>query len=91
VTLMHHRIARDGSLRATAGSVPPADTNTTSSRRNSSGDSHDTGHSDPKKWFDRSNQNPTATFDNNTMDGTLNKISLASMQYRVSGTHLANI
>jgi hypothetical protein len=42
---------------------------TTSPRRNSSGDSHETGQSDPKTWFDHSNQNPTATFDNHIMDG----------------------
>ncbi|KAJ6441029.1 frequency clock protein-like protein [Purpureocillium lavendulum] len=41
---------------------------TSSPRRNSSGDSHETGQSDPKKWFDQSNENPSATFDNNTMD-----------------------
>lgn len=37
-------------------------------RRNSSGESHDTGHSDPKKWFDQSNENPTASY-SQAMDG----------------------
>src|SRR5690349_10264135 len=70
VTLKHHRLARDASLRASAGSGPAANSNTNSNtassvaRRNSSGESHDTGHSDPTKWFNQSNQNPTATFDN---------------------------
>ncbi|KAF4983224.1 hypothetical protein FDECE_17350 [Fusarium decemcellulare] len=69
VTLRHHRLARDASLKASPGSAPPMATDTTSPpRRNSSGDSHETGQSDPKKWFDHSNQNPTATFDNNVMD-----------------------
>ncbi|EFY91968.1 Frequency clock protein [Metarhizium acridum CQMa 102] len=71
VTLKHHQLARDASLRASPGSSPAAanPSNVTSSpRRNSSGESHETGQSDPKKWFDLSNQNPTATFDNNAMD-----------------------
>lgn len=69
VTLRHHRLARDASLRASPGSAPPADSgNGDSPRRNSSGDSHETSASDPKKWFDQSNQNPTATFDSNAMD-----------------------
>lgn len=71
VTLKHHRLARDASLRASAGSGPANHTNSNSNsspRRNSSGESHDTGRSDPRKWFDQSNQNPTATFDNSVMD-----------------------
>ncbi|KAG6010566.1 hypothetical protein E4U21_005919 [Claviceps maximensis] len=69
VTLNHHRLSRDASLRASSGSTPAKHSNTTSSSgRNSSGDSHQTGQSDPKKWFDQSNENPTATFDHVTMD-----------------------
>ncbi|KAF5024917.1 hypothetical protein F66182_3001 [Fusarium sp. NRRL 66182] len=69
ITLRHHRFARDASLKASQGSGPAIDaTSTSSPRRNSSGDSHETGQSDPKTWFDQSNQNPTATFDNNVMD-----------------------
>ncbi|KJZ77599.1 Frequency clock protein [Hirsutella minnesotensis 3608] len=69
VTLRHHRLARDVSLRASPGSGPANSSALTSSpRRNSSGESQETGHSDPKKWFDQSNQNPTATFDNSVMD-----------------------
>ncbi|KAG5930277.1 hypothetical protein E4U42_002489 [Claviceps africana] len=69
LTLNHHRISRDASLRVSSGSTPANDSNTVSSpRRNSSGDSHETGQSDPKKWFDQSNENPTATFDHATMD-----------------------
>lgn len=40
-----------------------------SPRRNSSGESHVTGQSDPKKWFDLSNSNAPAAFDHATMDG----------------------
>ncbi|KAH7156919.1 frequency clock protein [Dactylonectria macrodidyma] len=38
------------------------------SRRISSNESHETGQSDPKHWFDQSNENPTATFGNSAMD-----------------------
>ncbi|RFU80086.1 frequency clock [Trichoderma arundinaceum] len=71
VTLQHHKLARDASLRASRGSVPPNQSNdgaSSSPRRNSSGESHETGQSDAKKWFNQSNQNPTATFDNSAMD-----------------------
>lgn len=73
VTLKHHRIARDATQRAatkkgqqTAGQQ--SSKTTSSSRRNSSGDSFATGQSDPNKWFDQSNKNPTATFDSHAMD-----------------------
>jgi hypothetical protein len=71
ITLRHHKLARDASHRANPGaSGRDRSTNTSSSpRRNSSGESYETGNSDPKKWFDQSNQNPTATFDHNVMDG----------------------
>ncbi|KUI61682.1 Frequency clock protein [Cytospora mali] len=65
VTLRHHRLARDASMK------PPSGTNTGSGsppRRDSSGESHATGQSDPKKWFDRSNRNAPAAFDHATMD-----------------------
>ncbi|OTA05458.1 Frequency clock protein FRQ-1 [Trichoderma parareesei] len=70
ITLRHHQLARDASLRASRGSAPPKQTkqDTSSPRRASSGESHETGQSDANNWFDQSNQNPTATFDNNTMD-----------------------
>ncbi|PNY28883.1 Frequency clock protein [Tolypocladium capitatum] len=64
VPLRQHR------LRAIPGSGAAANGNATSypPRRNSSGDSHETGQSDPKNWFDQSNENPTATFYDNAMD-----------------------
>ncbi|KAM0192048.1 hypothetical protein ACHAPQ_002800 [Fusarium lateritium] len=69
VTLRHHRLARDASIKAAQGQKPAVMATTTSApRRNSSGDSHETGHSDPNTWFDQSNQNPTATFDSNVME-----------------------
>jgi hypothetical protein len=70
VTLRHHRLAQDASIKAGQGSGPAVKTTKTGSpRRNSSGDSHETGQSDPNTWFDQSNQNPTATFDSNVMEG----------------------
>ncbi|KAH8130693.1 hypothetical protein ACSS6W_002773 [Trichoderma asperelloides] len=71
ITLRHHQLARDASLKASRGSVPPNQSNdehSSSPRRNSSGESNETGQSDAKKWFNQSNQNPTATFDSNSMD-----------------------
>lgn len=66
VTLRHHRLARDASMRpepgSKAGSGGPQ-------RRTSSGESNYTGQSDPKNWFDRSNRNPPATFDHASMHG----------------------
>ncbi|WZH46242.1 frequency clock protein [Fusarium acuminatum] len=69
VTLRHHRLARDASVKAAQGQGPAVQATATSiTRRNSSGDSHQTGQSDPNTWFDQSNQNPTATFDSNVME-----------------------
>lgn len=66
VTLRHHRLAREASARRSNGSSPPQHdrSNDLSPRQNSSGDSRETTTSDPKKWFDQSNQNPTATYSN---------------------------
>jgi hypothetical protein len=69
VTLRHHKLARDASLRTITGKSPTKESSGISSpRRNSTGDSHETRKSDPKKWFDQANENPTATFDNNLME-----------------------
>ncbi|UKZ49824.1 hypothetical protein TrVGV298_004077 [Trichoderma virens] len=70
ITLRYHQLARDASLKASRGSVPPnqGDQDSSSPHRASSGESHETGQSDAKKWFNQSNQNPTATFDSNAMD-----------------------
>ncbi|KAK2595547.1 hypothetical protein QQS21_006721 [Conoideocrella luteorostrata] len=71
LTLNHHKAARNASFGASLGSSPAKNSIsniTDSPRRNSSGESHQTGQSDPKKWFDQSNENPIATFDNGTMD-----------------------
>lgn len=91
VTLRHHRVARDASRRASTGSVPPGNTtnSTSSARGGSSGASHDTGHSDPKTWFDQSNKNPTATFDSHAMDSTLSfssKIRVSHVLTRMQST-----
>lgn len=79
ITLRHHQLARDASLKASRGSVPPNQSNdehSSSPRRNSSGDSNETGQSDAKKWFNQSNQNPTAIFDSNSMDGKYQVVCL---------------
>ncbi|KAK2607991.1 hypothetical protein N8I77_006629 [Diaporthe amygdali] len=65
VTLRHHRLARDASMKPETGSNAVSGS---SPRRNSSGESHVTGQSDPKKWFDLSNSNAPAAFDHATMD-----------------------
>ncbi|KAG5937623.1 hypothetical protein E4U59_004303 [Claviceps monticola] len=69
VTLKHFRVVRDVSLKASSGSTLAKDSNISSfPRRESSGDSNETGQSDPKHWFDQFNENPTADFDNAAMD-----------------------
>jgi hypothetical protein len=69
ITLHHHKLARDASLRAISEEAPTKQsTELSSPRRNSSGDSHETTQSDPKQWFDRNNENATATFDNTLME-----------------------
>ncbi|KAH6983125.1 frequency clock protein [Ilyonectria sp. MPI-CAGE-AT-0026] len=69
VTLRHQLFARDASNRVRPGSPLAKERTPTFPRPNSSSESHDTGPSDPKNWFDQSNENPTATFDNTVMDG----------------------
>ena len=67
VTLQNHRLGREASRKASL--LDPSVRHTANSpRRDSSGESHDTGPSDPKTWFDRSNRNPTTTFDAGSMD-----------------------
>ncbi|KAL6870510.1 frequency clock protein [Trichoderma novae-zelandiae] len=71
ITLRHHQLARDVSLKASRGSAaPPNQTiqDPSPPRRASSGGSHETGQSDANKWFDESNENPTAAFGSNAMD-----------------------
>jgi len=62
LTLQHHRRARDAAERSRIAKTGAPDL--TLARRNSSDDSHDTARSNPKTWFDRSNRNDKATFDN---------------------------
>ncbi|KAK4224563.1 putative frequency clock protein [Podospora fimiseda] len=67
VTLKHHRLTREASKRATALDAASQQHHKVSSpRRNSSGESQETDSS--KKWFDRSNANPTGTYDTGAMD-----------------------
>ncbi|KAK0649403.1 frequency clock protein [Cercophora newfieldiana] len=73
VTLQNHRLARDASRKAAndkaTSNEPSKDDPINSPRRNSSGGSHDTGPSDARGWFNRSNRNPGATaFEPGPMD-----------------------
>ncbi|KAI3572831.1 frequency clock protein [Fusarium oxysporum f. sp. albedinis] len=69
ITLCHHGLACDASLRMSSGSAAPKVINeATSMRRNSSNDSEEAEQSDPQNWFDHSNENPSATADNNIMN-----------------------
>ncbi|KAI5921934.1 frequency clock protein [Camillea tinctor] len=69
VTLRHHRLAREVSKRYSPPAVPTSKTTEVKSpRRNSSGESNETGISDPKKWFDLSNQNALGQLDTSAMD-----------------------
>ncbi|KAH8903266.1 hypothetical protein BR93DRAFT_947329 [Coniochaeta sp. PMI_546] len=76
VTLYHHQLARDALHRRASplrakGAPLEADAAASAAlaRRQSSGESNETRNTDPKTWFDKSNQNPTATYDNsNCMD-----------------------
>ncbi|KAJ0167783.1 Frequency clock protein [Colletotrichum tanaceti] len=63
ITLRNHRLAQEASTRAASMRVAPAISSGSSSpRRQSSGESYNTGPSDPKKWFDQNNENPTASY-----------------------------
>ncbi|KAF6817700.1 frequency clock protein, partial [Colletotrichum musicola] len=65
VTLQHHRLAREASAKAASTrAAAAASSGSSSPRRHSSGESHNTGPSDPKKWFDQNNENPAAAFSN---------------------------
>ena len=67
MTLRHHRLARDASMKKSPrGSVPAMNS---SPRRNSTAESYETGRSDAQKWFDRSNRNPTAMQTRQSMEG----------------------
>ncbi|KAK1854917.1 frequency clock protein [Colletotrichum chrysophilum] len=66
VTLRHHRLARQASERAASSraAAVASSGSSSSARRQSSGESHNTGPSDPKTWFDQNNENPTADYSN---------------------------
>ncbi|KAI3325783.1 frequency clock protein [Xylariaceae sp. AK1471] len=73
ITLRHHRLARDASRRYLPPIIPHADSSVPknhvkSPRRNSSGESIETGRSDPRQWFERSNENARNTLNTTTMD-----------------------
>ncbi|WQF78596.1 Putative frequency clock protein [Colletotrichum destructivum] len=63
ITLRNHRLAQEASTRAASmRAAPEISSGSSPSRRQSSGESHNTGPSDPKKWFDQNNENPTASY-----------------------------
>ncbi|KXH62097.1 hypothetical protein CNYM01_13298 [Colletotrichum nymphaeae SA-01] len=65
VTLRNHRLAHEATEKAAlARALAAASSGSSSSpNRQSSGESHNTGPSDPEKWFDQNNENPTTTYD----------------------------
>ncbi|KAI1291320.1 frequency clock protein [Xylaria venustula] len=73
ITLRHHRLARDASRRHPPPTIPNAHSSASRDqmkppRRNSSEESHETRWSDPRLWFDQSNQNPKNSLDPSGMD-----------------------
>ncbi|KAI0018885.1 frequency clock protein [Xylariomycetidae sp. FL0641] len=68
ITLRHHRLGRELNRRYTPANIPNAQGKMKHSRRQSSGESHGTGVSDPKKWFDSSNRNDATDLDTSAMD-----------------------
>ncbi|EHA48474.1 hypothetical protein MGG_17345 [Pyricularia oryzae 70-15] len=49
-------------------------------RRNSTDESNETGHSDPRQWFNQSNQNPS--YDMNNMEAVVEAYGDAKQQRR---------
>ncbi|GAP92673.1 putative frequency clock protein [Rosellinia necatrix] len=73
VTLRYHRLAQDASRRHHSPASPEAHPSTSMAQtkapsRNPSEESNDTGRSDPRQWFDQSNQNAIGTLDSSAMD-----------------------
>ncbi|KAI0185270.1 frequency clock protein [Xylaria flabelliformis] len=73
ITLRHHRLARDASKRNPPPTIPNAHSSAVKGqakppRRNSSDESNETGLSDPRQWFDSSNQHTGGTLLTSTMD-----------------------
>lgn len=70
ITLRNHRLARDASRRHSPTAVPaaPQPTDVKSPRRHSSGESNETGLSDPKHWFNKLNDNEKGNMDTTAMD-----------------------
>ncbi|KAI3334625.1 frequency clock protein [Ustulina deusta] len=73
VTLRHHRLARDASRQHPPPTVPNAHSSSVKAemrppRRNSSEESQETRWSDPRQWFEQSNQNAKGTLDPGGMD-----------------------
>ncbi|KAI0506538.1 frequency clock protein [Xylaria bambusicola] len=75
ITLRHHRLARDSSRRHPPPTIPNAHSSvaeperqTSIVRRNSSDESNETKWSEPRLWFEESNQNAKDTLETSEMD-----------------------
>ncbi|KAJ3572046.1 hypothetical protein NPX13_g5181 [Xylaria arbuscula] len=73
ITLRHHRLARDASRRHPPPTIPTARSSAAKpqmsmKRRNSSDESNETKWSDPRLWFEESNQNAKSTLETSEMD-----------------------
>ncbi|KAK1972598.1 hypothetical protein LY78DRAFT_565701 [Colletotrichum sublineola] len=65
ITLRNHRLANEANAKALSMCAAAAENSSGSSpHRQSSDESHNTGPSDPKKWFEQSNENPTILYSN---------------------------
>ncbi|KAK1986474.1 frequency clock protein [Colletotrichum cereale] len=66
ITLHNHRLAHEANAKELSMRAAAAATRSESSSpyRQSSGESHNTGPSDPNKWFEQSNENPKALYSN---------------------------
>ncbi|OHE91262.1 hypothetical protein CORC01_13420 [Colletotrichum orchidophilum] len=64
ITLRNHRLAHEATEKAALKrAIAAASSGSSSSpNRQSSGESHNTVPSDPEKWFDQNNENPTTTY-----------------------------
>ena len=73
ITLRHHRLARDASRRHPPPTIPNAHSRSAQpqmsmKRRKSSDKSNETRWSDPRLWFEESNQNARSTLQTSNMD-----------------------
>ncbi|KAK1673957.1 frequency clock protein [Colletotrichum godetiae] len=72
ITLRNHRLAHEATEKAALARALAATSSgsSPSPNRQSSDESHNTGPSDPEKWFDQNNENPTTMYAG-AMDGKI--------------------